>query len=153
MKKAILTYLLLTGVSVCGLLAQDLDDLVNQLSGEATPNYSLATFKGTTIINGQSVELPGAGDMNFKISHRFGNINDGIYEFFGIGLHEKEVALNVETNQIPIRKHACSPTHIVCRPDFITVRGIDTFECALVLRAVSGIAIEVTVDEKRVGML
>jgi hypothetical protein len=65
-------------------VAQDLDQILEGLSEKEEPSYIYATFKGTTIINGQSVEIPGSGDLNFKISHRFGAINTGIYEFFGL---------------------------------------------------------------------
>lgn len=42
------------------------------------------TFKGTHIINTQSVEIPGKGVLLFMIMHRFGKINEGAYEFFGL---------------------------------------------------------------------
>jgi hypothetical protein len=66
------------------LSAQDVDQLLAELMKDTTPNYTYGTFKGTTIINGQSVEIPGAGDLNFKISHRFGALNLGLYELFGL---------------------------------------------------------------------
>jgi len=66
----------------CG--AQDLDSLLNSLGDPDSPSYVYGTFKGTTVINGQSVELPQSGDLNFRISHRFGAVNLGIYELFGI---------------------------------------------------------------------
>jgi hypothetical protein len=43
-----------------------------------------ATFKGTRVINGQSIELPAMGDLQFVISHRFGTLNSGAYELWGI---------------------------------------------------------------------
>jgi len=64
--------------------SQDLDAILNEISHDSTPTYALGTFKGTTIINGQSVEVPGASDLHFVISHRFGAVNQGIYDFFGI---------------------------------------------------------------------
>ena len=36
------------------------------------------------IINGQSVEVPGNNDLHFIVSHRFGAVNGGLYNFFGI---------------------------------------------------------------------
>lgn len=66
------------------LAAQDLDQMLKELSDDNTPNYTFGTFKGTSIINGQSVEVPGKSDLNFFISHRFGQINQGIYTFFGL---------------------------------------------------------------------
>jgi len=66
------------------LHAQDLDQILNELPQDSTPTYTFGTFKGTTIINGQSTEVPGKSDLNFVISHRFGAVNQGIYNFFGI---------------------------------------------------------------------
>jgi len=66
------------------LPAQDLDELLGGIDKDNTPNYAYGTFKGTTIINGQSVEVPGNKDLHFLISHRFGAVNSGIYNFFGL---------------------------------------------------------------------
>lgn len=46
--------------------------------------YVTGTFKGTHIINLHSVETPAQGVLLFMIMHRFGKINDGGYEFFGL---------------------------------------------------------------------
>lgn len=43
-----------------------------------------ATFKATRIINGHSVERMQKRQLDFRISHRFGEINRGAYEFFGL---------------------------------------------------------------------
>jgi hypothetical protein len=65
--------------------AQDLMQQLNQLSADSLrPTYVQATFKGTRVINGQSVETPGAGSLVFLISHRFGALNSGAYNFFGL---------------------------------------------------------------------
>lgn len=42
------------------------------------------TFKGTRLINGHTVEVRDKGVLNFTIMHRFGRINSGAYEFFGL---------------------------------------------------------------------
>jgi hypothetical protein len=47
-------------------------------------NYTIATFKTTRLINGQSIETTQQGVMDLKISHRFGTVNGGAYEFFGL---------------------------------------------------------------------
>ncbi|UOG74116.1 DUF5777 family beta-barrel protein [Hymenobacter tibetensis] len=82
---------LATGLASALLLAPGsthAQDLLNQL--ESTPTDSLrreyvtATFKGTRIVNGHSIETPGRGSMLFLISHRFGTLNSGAYEFFGL---------------------------------------------------------------------
>ncbi|MEX2369653.1 MAG: DUF5777 family beta-barrel protein [Bacteroidales bacterium] len=82
-RKSIFYYLLC--LAIAGQLhAQNLDSLLNSLSEYSAPQYTFGTFKGTTIINGQSVEIPENGDLNFKISHRFGAVKLGVYELFGI---------------------------------------------------------------------
>ncbi|MEX0986687.1 MAG: DUF5777 family beta-barrel protein [Bacteroidales bacterium] len=43
-----------------------------------------STFLGTRVVNGQSTELPGTGELNFMINHRFGLLKDGLYTFFGL---------------------------------------------------------------------
>lgn len=46
--------------------------------------YVEATFKTSRLINGHSIENTQKGVMDLKISHRFGTINGGAYEFFGL---------------------------------------------------------------------
>jgi hypothetical protein len=64
------------------------DDLLQQLekqnTEEARPDYTTGTFKGTRIVNGQSIETPDRGTMQFLIGHRFGTLNSGAYNFFGL---------------------------------------------------------------------
>jgi Membrane bound beta barrel domain (DUF5777) len=69
--------------------AQDID--LNQMLEEEQKkeakdkiNYTIATFKTTRLINGQSIETTQQGVMDLKISHRFGTVNGGAYEFFGL---------------------------------------------------------------------
>ena len=79
-------------VGTAGLLAlapaaRAQDDLLGQLEKTAeAPKREVvaATFKGTHIINSQSVENPGKGTLAFLIQHRFGTLNSGAYEFFGL---------------------------------------------------------------------
>ncbi|MDX9948009.1 MAG: DUF5777 family beta-barrel protein [Bacteroidales bacterium] len=63
---------------------QDLDALLSKVSSDETPDFIYGIFKGTTIINGQSVELAGNNDLRFLVSHRFGAVNGGLYNFFGL---------------------------------------------------------------------
>lgn len=65
--------------------AQDLMQQLNALTADSLRRaYVEATFKGTRVINGHSVETPGHGSLVFLISHRFGRLNSGSYEFFGL---------------------------------------------------------------------
>ena len=51
---------------------------------EPTVEYATAGFKTTRIINGHSFEMNSEGVLDFKISHRFGRLNGGAYELFGL---------------------------------------------------------------------
>lgn len=65
----------------------DGDDLMAMLTDEAGANkneYTSATFKTTRIANGHSIENIGKGVLDFRINHRFGRINQGAKEFFGL---------------------------------------------------------------------
>ncbi len=64
------------------------DDLMKMLEEETAkdekPDYTTATFKTTRLINGHSVENVAAGVLDFRISHRFGYVNGGAYELWGL---------------------------------------------------------------------
>ncbi|WP_236049836.1 DUF5777 family beta-barrel protein [Hymenobacter negativus] len=61
-----------------------LSDLEKQTADSTKREVVAATFKGTHIINAQSIETPGHGTLAFLIQHRFGTLNSGAYEFFGL---------------------------------------------------------------------
>ena len=66
---------------------QDTTDLMSQLEKQETENktvYTSATFRYTRVINGHSVENLRAHVLDVRISHRFGPINSGAYNFFGL---------------------------------------------------------------------
>jgi hypothetical protein len=62
------------------------DDLLASLEAEQTDEHLLveATFKGTRLINGHSIETRKKGVMDFIIAHRFGTIDGGIYDLYGL---------------------------------------------------------------------
>ena len=60
------------------------DDLLNMLAEDNEPMYVSYLFKGTKVVNGQSVELPAKGVLQFNIQHRFGTLNSGLYNFYGL---------------------------------------------------------------------
>jgi Membrane bound beta barrel domain (DUF5777) len=69
------------------LSAQDnslLNKLNDSMSVHAKPLYVSATFKATHVVNMQTVEAPAGGALSFLIQHRFGALNTGIYNFFGL---------------------------------------------------------------------
>ena len=66
------------------ILASAQDDLLNELTKEPVANETIATFKGSRIINLQSVETRPKGTLEFIFSHRFGRINQGAYTLWGL---------------------------------------------------------------------
>lgn len=81
MRKNITLLFLLVSIS---LFAQD--DLMKELEQSQKPEttYIGQTFKGTRIINSQSVETKGKGELEFIFSHRFGPINGGSFTLWGL---------------------------------------------------------------------
>jgi hypothetical protein len=65
-------------------IAQEEQKLLSLLGREETTEYAAASFKTNRVINLHSLENTAAGIMDVKISHRFGFINGGIYELFGL---------------------------------------------------------------------
>jgi hypothetical protein len=65
------------------LSSQDLLDILDSEIIEIE-NVVSATFKGTRIVNGHSIENRKKGELEFIISHRFGRINTGFEELFGL---------------------------------------------------------------------
>jgi len=60
------------------------DDLLYFLDDEKEEFLTFSTFKSTKIINLQSVEQTNKKELNFVISHRFGTLNSGIVELYGL---------------------------------------------------------------------
>ena len=85
MKYYALFFFLCTGFA--GIATAQDSSLLNMLEDSMMVNkeagHVTGTFKGTHIINTQSVETPAKGVLLFMIMHRFGKINEGGYEFFG----------------------------------------------------------------------
>jgi len=52
--------------------------------GENKSTFAQNTFEGTRVVVGHSVEMLREGDLDFLISHKFGNLNSGGYELFGL---------------------------------------------------------------------
>lgn len=60
------------------------DDLLDLLGNDETTDYTTASFKTNRVINLHSLENTAGGVLDFKISHRFGTLNGGFYELFGL---------------------------------------------------------------------
>ncbi len=65
------------------LLAQD--DLLKGLENKnPSKEYISNAFKSSRVINSHSMEMIGAGSMDFRILHRFGPVSQGIGDLFGL---------------------------------------------------------------------
>lgn len=84
MQKSFFTFLLILFAS--SVFAQDdlLDLLGEDENTEPEIEYVNASFKTTRVINSHSLENPSGGVLDIKISHRFGFLNGGLYELFGL---------------------------------------------------------------------
>jgi hypothetical protein len=79
-----LSLILLFSLIPFGTFAQgDLMDLLNENSPKEI-NLTTATFKSTRIMNGHSIEKMAEGQLDVRISHRFGTINSGAYNLYGL---------------------------------------------------------------------
>ncbi|MDB4105196.1 DUF5777 family beta-barrel protein [Salibacteraceae bacterium] len=84
----------------CVLMASSLvlnaqESMLDLLSDdEPTVDYATAGFKTTRIINGHSFEMNSEGVLDFKISHRFGRLNGGAYELFGLDAASIRIGLD-----------------------------------------------------------
>jgi hypothetical protein len=80
---------LISWVFVIGLIlpgyGQSLEDLLSKES-EPEINYATATFKTTRIINGHSIERMEKRQLEFRISHRFGEVSRGLYDLYGLDM-------------------------------------------------------------------
>jgi hypothetical protein len=76
---------LLAALLACTTSVTAQDDLLQLLGDEETgPDHTTASFKTTRVINSHSLENTAHGVLDFKIGHRFGFLNNGISDFFGL---------------------------------------------------------------------
>lgn len=65
------------------IAAQDLESMLDAtMQNEET--IAPAIFRSSTIVNSHSVNMLPPGTLDFRIEHRFGEINGGAYELFGL---------------------------------------------------------------------
>jgi hypothetical protein len=65
--------------------AQDLISMLDSIQPDQNEIvYTEGIFKTVRLINGYTTETAAKKELVFSISHRFGNINTGIYDFFGL---------------------------------------------------------------------
>lgn len=84
MNKAIVLHVIwiLTALQVHA--QEDLMDILEAEAPEEAVDEVGSTFKGTRLINGHTVETRDRGVLVFIISHRFGRVNNGLEDLFGL---------------------------------------------------------------------
>jgi hypothetical protein len=80
--------------SICFLLVLNLTDASTLMAQDSTKteaappakkkSFAKNTFEGNYLIDNQSVIVPIKGTLEFDIQHRFGTVNNGLSDFFGI---------------------------------------------------------------------
>jgi opacity protein-like surface antigen len=73
-------------ISCFQVIAQDklLESVNDSLSAGSQTEYVTGTFKALYIVNMKTVEAPAAGALNVEFQHRFGTVNSGAYNLFGL---------------------------------------------------------------------
>lgn len=90
MHRFILILLLLAGLTV---QAQE-DDLMSMLDVDDTPKEVTGSFKATRLVTGHTTRTLGKNTLDFVINHRFGAVNSGVDEFWG--LDDAQIRLGLE---------------------------------------------------------
>ncbi|ACU63796.1 DUF5777 family beta-barrel protein [Chitinophaga pinensis] len=80
----IILYLLLGNVAVFAQDTSLLKMLDESQNASDQSHVVTGTFKATQLINVPTVESPGKQSLQFLIMHRFGKLNEGAYELFGL---------------------------------------------------------------------
>jgi len=72
-------------VAAVNAFAQDSTDLLNLVAkDQPKKEYVYNAFKSPRVIMSHSMEMLRPGVLDFRILHRFGRVNGGAYEFFGL---------------------------------------------------------------------
>ncbi|MEO9804052.1 MAG: DUF5777 family beta-barrel protein [Reichenbachiella sp.] len=70
------------------------EDLMSLIDDDEKTQTVESTFKSTRLISGQTTETRSAGILDFVISHRFGRVNEGIEQFYG--LDDSQIRLGLD---------------------------------------------------------
>ena len=85
----------------CTNLFSQTDSLLNVNSGSR--EYVAYAFKSSRVINGHSIEMIAKGNLDFRILHRFGLVNTGLKNMFGLDQANMRMGLDYGlTNNLTI---------------------------------------------------
>lgn len=78
------TFIFLVFLSFSHSLSAQDEDLLSLLGEEKTVDYAAYAFKSPRVINSHSLEMLHPGALDFRILHRFGRLDQGLYDMFGL---------------------------------------------------------------------
>ncbi len=88
-------FFFLFAISLFSLYAQDdLESILDKEAPEPKKEFVVATFKSPRLVTGHTIEMPAKNELIFIISHRFGSLNSGAYNLFG--LDQSTIRLGLE---------------------------------------------------------
>src|SRR6056297_1955722 len=85
---------ILTLLWMVPLFLLPIQSAAQQEDQEQDIEYATNTYLDIRVINAQSVMLTPGGILKFNISHRFGQLNEGAYEFWGLDRSTIRLSLN-----------------------------------------------------------
>lgn len=95
MKRILLILLPLSICSVTVFAQKDTSSsLLSLIDSDEEINYVKYSFKTNRIINLHSLENTAKGVMDMKISHRFGTVDEGFYNLFGLDVATQRIGLD-----------------------------------------------------------
>src|ERR1044071_6934182 len=84
----------------------NVDSLLDAGNGQQAENkkqHTEETFATTRLIDGHTVETTQGGVLDLKISHRFGRLNEGFYNMFGLDVASMRIGVDYGiTNRLTI---------------------------------------------------
>lgn len=83
-KKALLIFCLVLTTSMSFSQQVDLFKMEDSTLTDGRGEPVINTFYSTRLVNTHTVEITGKGSMDFRINHRFGPLNTGLYNMFGL---------------------------------------------------------------------
>lgn len=100
MKHSLITLFFITLFHLFGIAQPDdfTKMMEEEMGASNEPDYATATFKTTRLVNGHTNEQVAPGVLDFRIGHRFGAFNTGIYNFFGLDQASMRMAFEYGIN-------------------------------------------------------
>lgn len=86
MKQYLLITILFFAFASNAQTTTSVDDSLLLASASGVSEEVEATFKSTRIVNAHSVQTVGRHSLDFRIMHRFGALNSGLYNLFGLDI-------------------------------------------------------------------